>query len=312
VAFLHKSVLLNEAVDLVFTLPDGVYADCTLGGGGHSERLLSKLSSKGKLACFDQDEAAVKNGLQKFSGDKRVTIFQKNFAELEQTLRENNLLPVNGILFDLGISSPQVDEADRGFSYKQDAPLDMRMDRGMNLTAEQIVNCWSVQDLASIISEYGEEKWAVRIAKFIAEARTRETIKTTGQLVEIIKKAIPAPARREGPHPAKRTFQALRIAVNRELEVLEQALEQSLRCLSGGGRIVVITFHSLEDRLVKNKFQSWLGKCTCPPGLPVCRCGAKPQVKLINRKPIVPSAEELELNPRARSSKLRAVEKLQV
>lgn len=310
--FEHRSVLLQETVDSVFSAPDGVYVDCTLGGGGHSELLLQRLDSNGQLICFDQDEKAVENALVKFHGDKRVRIFQKNFVELEKTLKENNLPPAAGIMFDLGVSSPQLDEAERGFSYMQDALLDMRMDRRGELTAEQVVNSWSVEDLADLIRDYGEEKWASRIAKFIEEARAQEPIRTTGQMVDIIKKAIPAAARREGPHPAKRTFQALRIAVNRELEVLEKALDQSLDCLGAGGRIAVITFHSLEDRIVKNKFQSWLGKCTCPPSFPVCRCGAEPRIRLVNKKPLVPSRKEENHNPRSRSAKLRVAEKLQV
>lgn len=312
VVFEHRSVLLNETVNLVFTVQDGVYVDCTLGGGGHSERLLQKIGPAGKLICFDQDEAAIRNAQTKFADDKRVRIFRRNFAELEDTLQENDLLPVNGIMFDLGVSSPQLDQAERGFSYKQDAPLDMRMDRRAGMTAETIVNHWSLEDLTHMIRDYGEEKWAVRIARFIVEARTKETIKTTGQMVDIIKKAVPAGARREGPHPAKRTFQALRIAVNKELEVLEAALDQSLNCLQAGGRIGVITFHSLEDRIVKNKFQSWMGKCTCPPAFPICKCGAKAMIRLVNRKPLVPSEEEEEENPRARSAKLRVAEKLEV
>lgn len=310
--FEHKSVLLQETVDLVFTIPDGKYVDCTLGGAGHSEVLLQRLSSKGKLICFDQDEAAIVNARAKFAGDSRVHIYRENFADLEEALRENNLLPVQGIMFDLGVSSPQLDEAERGFSYMQDAPLDMRMDRRGGLTAQDIVNNWSIEEISEIIQEYGEEKWASRIAKFIGGERNKEPIRTTGQLVETIKKAVPAAARREGPHPAKRTFQALRIAVNRELEVLDKALDQALNCLSEGGRIAVITFHSLEDRIVKNKFKSWLGQCTCPPGLPVCKCGAKAMVKLVNKKPLAPSPEEEENNPRARSAKLRAAEKLLV
>jgi 16S rRNA (cytosine1402-N4)-methyltransferase len=312
VAFEHQSVLLQETVNMVFTVPEGIYVDCTLGGGGHSQLLLTKLGSNGRLICFDQDEKAVQNAKFKFAGDTRVKIFQKNFVDLLATLTREKLLPVTGIMFDLGVSSPQLDEAERGFSYMQDAPLDMRMDQRALLTAQEIVNNWSIEDLTAVIRDYGEEKWALRIAQFIGEARLKEPIWTTGQLVEIIKKAIPAPARREGPHPAKRTFQALRIAVNRELEVLEKALDQALDSLGAGGRLAVITFHSLEDRIVKNKFQSWLGKCTCPPFFPVCQCGARARVRLINKKPIVPSAEEEQQNPRARSAKLRAAEKLQV
>lgn len=310
VGFEHKSVLLKETIELVFTDPDGLYVDCTLGGGGHSEYLLNRLSSSGRLACFDQDEKAIVNAREKFKDDPRVMIFRNNFVEMEETLQDNGLFPVDGIMYDLGVSSPQLDEAERGFSYMQDAALDMRMDRRRSLTAEEIVNTWSVEDLTAVIRDYGEENWAVRIAKFIGEARSKERIQTTGQLVEIIKSAVPAAARREGPHPAKRTFQALRIAVNKELEVLEETLDQSLRCLKPGGKVAVITFHSLEDRIVKNKFQSWLGKCTCPPGLPVCCCGATPVAKLVNKKPILPSLEEENDNPRSRSAKLRAAEKI--
>ncbi|WP_368294015.1 16S rRNA (cytosine(1402)-N(4))-methyltransferase RsmH [Dehalobacter sp. TBBPA1] len=310
--FEHQSVLLQETIEMLFTDPDGLYVDCTLGGGGHSALLLQQLSASGKLVCFDQDETAVANARMKFAYDPRVTVFQKNFVELEDTIRANSLLPAAGIMYDLGVSSPQLDEAERGFSYMQDAVLDMRMDRRKQLTAEEIVNNWSVEDLAGIIRDYGEEKWALRIAKFIGETRIHDRIRTTGQLVEIIKNAVPAAARREGPHPAKRTFQALRIAVNKELEVLEETLDQALRCLQDGGRIAVITFHSLEDRIVKNKFQSWMGKCTCPPSLPVCCCGAKPLARLVNKKPIVPSREEENDNPRSRSAKLRTAEKLKV
>ncbi len=310
--FEHKSVLLDETVELAFTIPNGTYVDCTLGGAGHSELLLKKIGSDGKLICFDQDDIAVENARRKFAGDSRVRIFRKNFAELETTLFENALLPVAGIMFDLGVSSPQLDEAERGFSYMQDAPLDMRMDRRGKLTAQDIVNEWDVEEIIDLIQEFGEEKWASRIGKFIGEARIHEKIQTTGQLVDIIKRAVPASARREGPHPAKRTFQALRIAVNRELEVLDEALDQALRCLDDGGRIAVITFHSLEDRIVKNKFKSWMGQCTCPPAFPVCQCGAKALAKLVNKKPLLPSREEEENNPRARSAKLRVAEKLKV
>jgi len=312
VVFEHQSVLLQETIEMLFTDPDGLYVDCTLGGAGHSALLLQRLSASGRLVCFDQDEIAVANARMKFANDPRVTVFQKNFVELEDTIRTNSLLPAAGIMYDLGVSSPQLDEAERGFSYMQDATLDMRMDRRKPLTAEEIVNSWSVEDLTGIIRDYGEEKWALRIAKFIGEARIHDRIRTTGQLVEIIKNAVPAAARREGPHPAKRTFQALRIAVNKELEVLEETLDQALRCLQDGGRIAVITFHSLEDRIVKNKFQSWMGKCTCPPSLPVCCCGTKPLARLVNKKPIVPSREEENDNPRSRSAKLRTAEKLKV
>lgn len=310
--FEHQTVLLEETVNLLVTAAEGIYVDCTLGGGGHSEFLLKKLGPGALLVGFDQDEKAIENALLKFRDEPRIRFFKKNFAELEKTLKENNLFPVKGIMFDLGVSSPQLDEPERGFSYMHDARLDMRMDTSSDLTAQEIVNSWSVGKLTEIIKKYGEEKWASRIAKFIGEARLHQKIETTGQLVEIIKSAVPAGARREGPHPAKRTFQALRIAVNRELEVLEGALDQAVRCLEGGGRIAVITFHSLEDRIVKEKFRSWLGKCTCPPGFPVCKCGARQLVKNITTKPILPSTEEIAKNPRSRSAKLRVVEKLQV
>lgn len=310
--FEHESVLLEETVNMIFTNPDGIYIDCTLGGAGHSAFLLQKLSPLGRLVCFDQDALAIENASKKFMGDNRVSLFQNNFSELEETLRKNDLLPVTGIMYDLGVSSPQLDEAERGFSYMQNAQLDMRMDRRKEFTAEELINSWSVQDITAVIRDYGEEKWAVRIAKFIVEARSHERIKTTGQLVEIIKSAIPSSARRDGPHPAKRTFQALRIAVNKELEVLEDSLDQALRCLLDGGRIAVISFHSLEDRIVKKKFQSWMGKCTCPPSFPICKCEARLQIKTVNKKPLLPSQLEEENNPRSRSAKLRVAEKLKV
>lgn len=310
--FKHESVLLNETVDNIFTIPDGTYVDCTLGGAGHSELLLKRLGANAQLIGFDQDENAVINAREKFAGESRVHIFNENFYKLEEVLAKNGFLPVNGIMFDLGVSSPQLDEAERGFSYMQDAPLDMRMDQRSYVTAQNIVNNWREEDLRAILLDYGEEKWASRIVKFIIDARNQEPIRTTGQLVDIIKRAIPAAARRDGPHPAKRTFQAIRIAVNRELEFLEGTLDQALACLAPGGRIAVITFHSLEDRIVKNKFQAWKGRCTCPPGLPVCGCGAKALIKLVNKKPLLPSVEEEENNPRARSAKLRVAEKLKV
>ncbi len=308
--FQHITVLLQETVDGVFQDPSGTYVDCTLGGGGHSSLILSKLGSKGKLVGFDQDPIAIANAQEKFKGDSRVVLVKKNFEALEESLNSLGLLPVEGIIFDLGVSSPQLDEAERGFSYMQDAELDMRMDPRNPLSAKVLVNQWSAEELAEIIWKYGEERWSKRIAEFIVQNRQEKMIETTGELVEIIKKAIPAGARREGPHPAKRTFQALRIAVNDELGVLERTLDQVLSCLAPGGRVGVITFHSLEDRIVKEKFQSWLGRCTCPPRFPICQCGAKPLARLVNRKPILPSDQELKANPRARSSKLRIAEKL--
>lgn len=308
--FDHTSVLLHETIDCLLTDPNGLYIDCTLGGAGHTSYLLERLGPGGRIIGFDQDERAVEHARSRFDGEDRVIIVRKNFSQMEQTLKDGGYPAAAGIMFDLGVSSPQLDEAERGFSYMQDAQLDMRMDRRSALTAFEIVNNWPAAEITRIIREYGEENWAVRIAKFIEEARMEAPISTTGQLVEIIKRAVPAAARREGPHPAKRTFQALRIAVNRELDVLEDGLDQALNCLDTGGRVAVITFHSLEDRIVKNKFQSWLGKCTCPPGFPVCRCGAQARARILTRKPILPSPQEEQNNPRARSAKLRAAQKL--
>lgn len=308
--FKHTTVLLQEAVEFWFTDPDGIYVDCTLGGAGHSRLLLSRLSLAGRLIGFDQDPLAIAHAESLMASDKRLILVRSNFAHLEQKLQELQIPPVHGILFDLGVSSPQLDQAERGFSYMQDAPLDMRMDPRASLTAREIVNEWSQADLNSIIWRYGEEKWAKRIAEFIIHARASHSINSTGELVEVIKAAIPASARREGPHPAKRTFQALRIAVNDELGVLERALDQAITYLRPGGRLAVITFHSLEDRIVKERMQTWLGRCTCPPGLPVCSCGAKSIARLVTRKPLLPAPDEVELNPRARSAKLRVAEKI--
>ncbi|AFM42646.1 S-adenosyl-methyltransferase MraW [Desulfosporosinus acidiphilus SJ4] len=308
--FQHVTVLLNETVDGVVTDPSGIYVDCTLGGAGHSQRILESLNPRGRLICFDQDEHAIRHAQELFSGDERVLLVKKNFENLEKTLEELGLQPVQGIMFDLGVSSPQLDEAERGFSYMQDAPLDMRMDAQNSMTAKEIVNTWREEELAQIIWNYGEERWAKRIAQFIVQKRQERPLETTGDLVSVIKAAVPAAARRDGPHPAKRTFQALRIAVNDELGVLDRVLDQALRCLDRGGRIAVITFHSLEDRIVKERMKSWLGRCTCPPELPVCRCGAKALARVLTRKPIFPSEEEIEKNPRARSAKLRIAEKI--
>lgn len=308
--FHHVTVLLDETVDAVVTNPSGKYVDCTLGGAGHSKRVLSKLDATGKLICFDQDALAIRHAKEIFGEDERVTLVNRNFEALEETLKALDLLPLNGILFDLGVSSPQLDEAERGFSYMQDAPLDMRMDPSSSLTAREIVNTWTEEELAQLIWKYGEEKWSKRIAQFIVQARNERSLETTGDLVQAIKAAVPAAVRRSGPHPAKRTFQAIRIAVNDELGVLDRVLDQALRCLDHGGRIAVITFHSLEDRIVKDRMKSWLGRCTCPPELPICRCNAMALAKVLTRKPILPSEEEVDQNPRSRSAKLRVAEKL--
>jgi len=311
VNFEHTTVMLEQAVDAVVTDLDGVYVDCTMGGGGHSRRILQALSPNGRLICFDQDPLAIRYAEQTFARDPRVTLVNRNFQELESTLHELGIQEVRGVLFDLGVSSPQLDEAARGFSYMLDAPLDMRMNPNQELTARTIINTWGEEQLARIIWEYGEERFARRIARAIVAARAERPIGTTGELVEIIKRAMPAgAARKERQHPAKRTFQALRIAVNDELGALERTLDQVIEVLSPGGRVAVITFHSLEDRIVKDKMKSWLGRCTCPPGLPVCRCGNQPLARILTRKPVLPSADEVEHNPRARSAKLRVAEKL--
>lgn len=308
--FHHITVLLNETIQGILNNPSGIYVDCTLGGAGHARLLLSKMSAEGKLVGFDQDPKAIANAQEAFHNDPRLILVNQNFERLQDHLESLQLLPVNGIYFDLGVSSPQLDEAGRGFSYMQDAELDMRMNPENTLTAKQLVNEWSAEQLAEILWKYGEEKWSKRIAEFIVNARGQKEIATTGELVEVIKRAIPAAARREGPHPAKRTFQALRIAVNDELGVLERALDQVIACLAPGGRVGVITFHSLEDRIVKDKMNVWRGRCTCPPQFPICQCGAKPLAKVITRKPILPTSEEIEENPRSRSAKLRIAEKL--
>ncbi len=308
--FHHVTVLLKETIDSVVTNSSGKYVDCTLGGAGHSQRILSKLGTTGKLICFDQDRQAIQHAEEILGQDERVALINRNFEALEVSLQELNLLPVNGIIFDLGVSSPQLDEAERGFSYMQDAPLDMRMDPSGTLNARDIVNTWSEAALAQLIWQYGEEKWSKRIAQFIVQARLVQPLETTGDLVKSIKAAVPVAVRRSGPHPAKRTFQAIRIAVNDELGVLDRVLDQAMRCLDHGGRIGVITFHSLEDRIVKERMNSWLGRCTCPPELPICRCEAKTIAKVLTRKPILPSIEEVEQNPRSRSAKLRVAEKI--
>ena len=307
--FEHVTVLREETIDLLLTDPNGVYVDCTLGGAGHSQLLLSRLASEGKLIGLDQDDLAIRHAQEVFVGDERVILVKENFRFLQKILEELGVLPVKGIMLDLGVSSPQLDEAERGFSYMQDALLDMRMDTTAALTAYGIVNKWEEKELERVIWQYGEERWARRIAQFIVKARTVDPIERTGQLVEVIKAAMPAAARREGPHPAKRTFQALRIAVNDELGVLDQVLDQALSCLDSGGRVAVITFHSLEDRIVKQRMQSWLGKCTCPKGLPLCRCGAETRARIITRKPLHSSDQEVKVNPRSRSAKLRVAEK---
>jgi 16S rRNA (cytosine1402-N4)-methyltransferase len=308
--FHHTSVFYEEAVALLQVKAGGCYVDCTLGGAGHTKQLLDLSAPDGIVLAFDQDDTAIEHAkvaLESY-GD-RIRLFHANFQELRAVTNQLGY-PIDGVLFDLGVSSPQLDVGERGFSYQHDAVLDMRMDRRNELSAYTIVNEWSKEELTRIIREYGEENWAARIADFIVTKRKEAAIETTGQLVDVIKAAIPAKARREGPHPAKRTFQAIRIAVNDELGVFERTLRDAIEVLNTGGRVSVITFHSLEDRICKQVMQDYAKGCTCPPEFPVCICNNKPTVKLVTRKPIVPSEKELEQNPRARSAKLRVVEKL--
>ncbi|MEN8699352.1 16S rRNA (cytosine(1402)-N(4))-methyltransferase RsmH [Bacillus infantis] len=309
--FDHKTVLLEETVAGLAIKPDGVYVDCTMGGAGHSELILTQLSSQGKLYAFDQDETAIENAQLKLSkyGDK-ITIIKSNFLYLKEELEKAGVTEVDGVLYDLGVSSPQLDTPERGFSYHHDAPLDMRMDKDASLSAYEVVNDWPYEDLVRIFFRYGEEKFSKQIARKIEAAREKAPIETTYQLVELIKEAIPAPARRKGGHPAKRIFQAIRIAVNDELGVFEKSLEQAIEILKPGGRISVITFHSLEDRICKVTFKKASETPPLPPGLPIIPDEFKPVLKLVARKPILPSEEELEENNRARSAKLRVAEKL--
>ena len=311
--FKHITVLLNEAVDGLNIKPDGTYVDCTLGGGGHSGLILSKLSENGKLYSFDQDITAINFNKDKFEEENelgKINFIKSNFRNISEELNKRNILGVDGILYDLGVSSPQFDNADRGFSYNYNAPLDMRMDQSQSLTARDVVNDWSYEQLVRIFFRYGEEKFAKSIARRIEKVRQQTPIETTGQLVDLIKEAIPAKARRKGGHPAKKTFQAIRIAVNDELGALEESLEQALDLLNPGGRISVITFQSLEDRLVKVMFKQKTSLPELPPGLPVIPDSQKVEYKLITRKPIVPSEDEITHNNRAHSAKLRIIEKL--
>lgn len=308
--FKHTTVLLKETVDGLNIQPDGIYVDCTLGGAGHSEYLAGQLSSQGHLYCFDQDETAIAHAKEKLEAfSDRITFVQSNFRNLKAELANLDVHNVDGVLYDLGVSSPQLDTPERGFSYHHDAPLDMRMDLQGELSAFHVVNHWSFEDLVRIFYRYGEDKFSKQIARKIEAAREKKPIETTGELVELIKDGIPAPARRKGGHPAKRVFQAIRIAVNDELGAFEDSLEQAIDILSPGGRVSVITFHSLEDRMCKTMFKEKAAGPQLPPGLPVIPEGYEPELKLITRKPILPSEDELEMNNRARSAKLRIAEK---
>lgn len=305
--FTHVSVLLYEAVDGLNIRPDGIYIDGTAGGGGHSAEILSRLTS-GRLYSIDQDPDAIATVTERFKDDDRSTILQGNFGDMKALLNDVGVYAVDGVLLDIGVSSHQLDDGSRGFSYHEDAPLDMRMSQSGE-TAADLVNTLDVGELSRIISLYGEEKYAFSIAKGIVRAREIKPIETTLELAEIVKENVPQKVRRDG-HPARKTFQALRIAVNHELDVLESGLQGAFELLSRGGRLSVITFHSLEDRIVKQFMRDKAQGCTCPKDFPVCVCGNKPKVKIITRKPILPSDEELERNPRARSAKLRVCEKL--
>lgn len=309
--FDHTTVLLRETVDGLNIHPDGIYVDCTLGGAGHSEYLVKQLSSKGRLICFDQDTVAIQNAKVRLADYlDRVTFVHSNFRYIKEELYKLGIESVDGILYDLGVSSPQLDTPERGFSYHYDAPLDMRMDQTAELTAFHVVNEWAYEDLVRIFFRYGEEKFSKQVARKIEEARKKASIETTGQLVDLIKEGIPAAARRKGGHPAKRIFQAIRIAVNDELGAAEDSLVDAIDLLKVGGRISVITFHSLEDRLCKTLFKEASSIPDLPPGLPVIPEDMKPTLKLITRKPILPSDEELEENNRSRSAKLRIAEKI--
>lgn len=308
--FNHVSVLLNECLDALNIKEDGIYVDGTLGGAGHSSEILKRLSENGRLIGIDQDTDALKAAGIRLQNFNNVTFVHNNFYNIKQILDDLDIEEVDGILMDLGVSSYQLDTGERGFSYMKDAPLDMRMNRENELSAYEVVNTYSEEELYRIIRDYGEEKFAKRIATFIVNAREEKNIETTLELVEIIKNAIPAKARREGPHPAKRTFQAIRIEVNSELSILNRAIEDGVSKLSKGGRMAIITFHSLEDRIVKNKFRDLAVACRCPKEFPICVCGEKAKVKVISRKAIDPSKEEVEMNPRSRSAKLRVIEKI--
>jgi len=311
----HKPVLLEECIEGLKIKPDGTYIDGTIGGAGHSVRIYRRLGAEGTLVGIDQDAFAIETAMQtmkKVDGKAGLILVNTNFGNIKSVCSQYDIRAVDGILLDLGVSSFQLDDARRGFSYRKDAPLDMRMDRRSSLNAGTIVNEYGEEEIRKIIADYGEEKWAARIASFIVKARREKRIETTSELAELIKAAIPSAARRKGPHPAKRTFQALRIAVNGELEILEGALEDAIEVLKEGGRICVITFHSLEDRIVKEVFSRKSNPCTCPPDFPVCICGGKREVELITRKPVLPSKEEIEANPRARSAKLRIAQKVKI
>lgn len=306
----HKPVLLNETIEYLNCKKGSIYIDGTLGRGGHTEAILNRLDNSGMVIGIDRDITAIKKVKERLKGHGNLHLIHDNYINIPKIMKKLKQDKVNGMLFDLGVSSPQFDNPGRGFSYNYEAPLDMRMNQKQELTASDIVNNYSYEEITKIIKEYGEERWASRIASFIVKFREKEKIKTTYQLVDLIKAAIPASARRTGGHPARRTFQSLRIATNNELNQIEEMIDNAVPYLQLGGRICIISFHSLEDRIVKNKFRNLAKKCICPSDFPVCVCDKKAEVKIITRKPIMSSADELSENPRARSAKLRVAEKV--
>ena len=309
--FSHRSVLLDECIESLNIKPDGIYVDGTAGGGGHSLKIVKRLTNGGRLIAIDRDDAAIAAATDRLSEYlDRVTFVRNNFSSAADVCRELGIEKIDGILLDLGVSSYQLDTAERGFSHNNDAPLDMRMDRRGDLDAYTVVNTYSFEELKRVIWEYGEERFAPKIASMIVKRREIKPIESTGELVDVIKSAIPAAAREGGHHPAKRTFQAIRIEVNGELDAIAPAIKNAKDIMAEGGRIVIITFHSLEDRIVKQTYADMASGCTCPKNLPICVCGKKPEVKVLTKKPILPSERELEENPRSRSAKLRVCEKL--
>ncbi|WP_291572754.1 16S rRNA (cytosine(1402)-N(4))-methyltransferase RsmH [Clostridium sp. UBA4548] len=308
--FKHISIMLQECIEGLNIKPDGIYVDCTLGGAGHSLEILKKLSRKGKLIGIDQDLDALSAAKERLKDYENVIFVHNNFYNIEDILEELNIEKVDGILMDLGVSSYQLDEGERGFSYMQDAPLDMRMNRESPFSAYNVVNEYSLEELHDVIKSFGEEKFAKKIATIIVDRRKKKPIETTFELVDIIKASIPARFRQEGGHPAKRTFQAIRIEVNKELHILDRAITNSIEALNSKGRIAIITFHSLEDRIVKNKYKDLQDPCNCPKELPMCVCKKTPIINIITKKPIEASEEELKVNSRSKSAKLRIAEKI--
>jgi len=310
--FKHRPVLLEETIESLKIRPDGIYVDGTLGGAGHASQVCKRLSEKGRFVGIDQDDCALQAAgerLKEFGKNVRIDCVKSNYCQMKSVLENLGIDKVDGILLDIGVSSYQLDNAERGFTYREDAPLDMRMDQSSSFSAKDVVNQYDEMQLYRVIRDYGEEKFAKNIAKHIVAARQEKEIETTGELIEIIKASIPAKVRATGGHPAKRTFQAIRIEVNRELEVLQDSIDEMIDLLNDGGRLCIITFHSLEDRIVKNKFRENEDPCICPKNFPVCVCGRKSRGKVITRKPIVPSEQEVQENKRSKSSKLRVFEK---